>query len=74
MFTLQGLGVILASLPPLLEGAAIRVDKKRKREAEVGALVARKKCHLQRKREKKVARLACARPRGASPCLLVKRT
>lgn len=55
MIALQGLGPIKASLPPLSKDAPIKAENKRKRKADVTALVARKRCRIQRKRVKTVA-------------------
>jgi hypothetical protein len=61
---LQGLGNVNASLPPLPEYATIKAERKRKREADEAA---HKKHHLERKKEKKKARLARTGPGSISP-------
>lgn len=70
MIALQGLRPIKASLPPLSEDAAIKAENKWKMEANVEALATCKRSRLQRKREKKAARLALVESgRSISPSI-----
>lgn len=61
MLALQRLRFVKASLPPLLEDTATKVQKKR-RDVEVETLVTCKRHHLKMKREKKVELQARAEP------------